>query len=59
MFSKDGEVVAEETNFHRILIGGDQLMVAWCRGAAAARSDHRISMECLCGLVSVSEDWAC
>ena len=29
-FSKDGEVVAEieDTNFHRILVGGDQLTVA-------------------------------
>ena len=58
-FSKDGEVVAEieDTNFHRILVGGDQLTVARCRGAAAARSDHRTSLECLRGVVPVSEDW--
>lgn len=58
-FSKDGDVVAEieDTNFHKILIGGDQLTVTRCRGAAAARSDHRTSLECLRGLVPVSEDW--
>ena len=58
-FSKDGEVVAEieDTDFHRILVGGDQLTVARCRDAAAARSDHRTSLECLRGVVPVSEDW--
>ena len=57
--SKDGEVVAEieDNNFHRILVGGDQLTVARCRGAAAARSDHCTSLECLRGVVPVSEDW--
>ena len=47
----------EDTIFHRILIGGDQLTVARCRGSAAARSDHQTALERLQGLKPVCEDW--
>ena len=58
LFSKHGDVTeVEDTNFHRILIGGDQLTTARCRGAVATRSDHRTFLERLHGLVPVTEDW--
>jgi len=47
----------EDFNFHKILLGGDQLTAARCRGAAAVRSDHRTSLERLDGMVPVCEDW--
>jgi len=47
----------EDNIFHRILIGGDQLTVARCRGSTAARSDHRTALERLEGLKPVCEDW--
>lgn len=36
-------VLLDDYNFHRILVGGDQLTAARCRGSAAARGDHRSS----------------
>lgn len=54
---EDGVTQLEDMAFHRILIGGDQLTVARCRGSAAVRSDHRTSTECLRGLTPISEDW--
>jgi len=55
---EDGEVQAfiGET-FHQILLGGDQLTVARCRGSAAARSDSDTRKQRLHGLIPVSEDW--
>ena len=50
-------VLLDDYNFHRILVGGDQLTAVRCRGSAAARSDHRTSLERLQGLTPVSEDW--
>ena len=54
---EDGVAELEDEDFHRILIGGDQLTVARCCGSAAVRSDHSTSRERLCGLTPVSEDW--
>ena len=54
---EDGVVELDDVDFHRLLIGGDQLTVARCRGSAAVRSDHSTSTECLRGLTPVSEDW--
>lgn len=54
----DGDpVLLDDFNFHRILLGGDQLTAARCRGSAAARGDHQTSLERLQGLTPVSEDW--
>lgn len=50
-------VEMEDKVFHRILVGGDQLTTARCRGSAAARSDHQTSLDHLKGLVPVTEDW--
>ena len=44
-------------NFHRILVGGDQLTAARCQGSTAACGDHGTSLQRLQGLVTVSEDW--
>jgi len=44
-------------NFHKILLGGDQLTAAWCRGGGAVQSDHRTSLEHLDGMMPVCEDW--
>ena len=43
--------------FHQILLGGDQLTAAHCRGRIAARCDDDRSKGCLRGLVPVAEDW--
>lgn len=43
--------------FHQILIGGDQLTAARCRGSIAARCDDDTRKGHLRGLVAVSEDW--
>ena len=43
--------------FHQLLLGGDQLTAACCRGSAAARCDSDTKMEHLYGLLPVSEDW--
>lgn len=53
----DEFVELEDSNFHRILVGGDQLTVARCRGSIAVRSDHRTSVDCLRGVTPVLEDW--
>ena len=54
---ENGVAELNDVDFHRLLIGGDQLTVARCRGSAAVRSDHSTSTERLCGLTPVSEDW--
>ena len=43
--------------FHQLLLGGDQLTAARCRGSAAARCDSDTKKERLYGLIPVSEDW--
>lgn len=43
--------------FHQLLLGGDQLTAARCRGSAAARCDSDTKKERLYGLMPVSEDW--
>lgn len=53
----DERVTIEDVNFHKILLGGDQLTAARCRGGAAVRSDHQTSLERLNGMVPVCEDW--
>ena len=53
----DKRVTIEDSKFHKILLGGDQLTAARCRGGAAVRSDHRTSLERLDGMVPVCEDW--
>jgi len=53
----DQRIAIEDLNFHKILLGGDQLTAARCRGGAAVRSDHRTSLERLDGMVPVCEDW--
>ena len=43
--------------FRQLLLGGDQLTAARCRGSAAARCDSDTKKERLYGLIPVSEDW--
>ena len=57
LHDNEDPVEMEDTAFHRILVGGDQLTTARCRGSAAARSDHQTSLERLKGVVPVTEDW--
>ena len=52
----DNELFLGET-FHQLLLGGDQLTAARCRGSAAARCDSDTKKSRLYGLVPVSEDW--
>jgi len=54
----NGEIFDQNNQFfHRILFGGDQLMVARARGAIAIRQDHDGSEQKLDGLLPVVEDW--
>ena len=57
LHDNEDPVETEDMVFHRILLGGDQLTVARCRGSAAARSDHQTSLDRLKGLIPVTEDW--
>ena len=47
----------EAETYHQILLGGDQLTAARCRGSIAARCDDDTSKGRLHGLVPVAEDW--
>ena len=47
-------VLLDDYNFHRILVGGDQLTAVRCRGSAAAHSDHQTSLERLQDSYSLS-----
>jgi len=50
-------VTKESFLFHRVLLGGDQLTIARCRGSIAARCDHPTLLERFRGIVPVTEDW--
>ena len=47
----------DDTRFHEILIGGDQLTVARVRGAQAIRDTHDKRVDRFEGLIPVVEDW--
>ena len=47
----------DNTTFHKLLFGGDQLTVACARGAIEFRSLHAKSLHCLEGVTPVVEDW--
>lgn len=47
----------DDTRFHELLIGGDQLTVARICGAQAIHATHDKHAECFEGLVPVVEDW--
>ena len=47
----------DNTWFHKLLVGGDQLTVARVRGATALRSAHSKSIHRLAGVTPVVEDW--
>ena len=53
---EENEEILGET-FHQLLVGGDQVTAARCRGSAAARCDMDTKTSRLYGLVPVSEDW--
>ena len=54
----DGDVQSFVSEiFYQLLLGGDQLTAARCRGSAAAQCDSDTKKERLYGLVPVSEDW--
>ena len=47
----------DNTGFHSILVGGDQLTVARARGGAALRASHSMAVHRLDGITPVVEDW--
>ncbi len=47
----------DKTEFHKILLGGDQLTVARVRGTVALRVTHDTAEEQLSGVLPVVEDW--
>lgn len=47
----------DRTEFHKLLMGGDQLTVARVRGTTALRMTHDTHLERLGGVVPVVEDW--
>lgn len=51
------QVTFDDTKFHEILFGGDQLTIARARGAQVMRSTHDSAVCRLEGLVPVIEDW--
>lgn len=51
------QVSFDDSKFHEILFGGDQLTVARARGAQVLRSTHDKAVSRLTGLVPVIEDW--
>ena len=49
--------VVDKTEFHKLLMGGDQLTVARVRGTIALRTTHDTPVERLGGVTPVVEDW--
>ena len=47
----------DKTEFHKVLVGGDQLTVARVRGTTALRVTHDTPLEHLSGVTPVVEDW--
>ena len=47
----------EDSDFYKVLFGGDQLTAARARGAAALRDSHDSSHDRLAGFEPVIEDW--
>ncbi len=55
---KDGTTrTIDRTEFHKVLVGGDQLTVARVRGTVALRATHDNAIEKLSGVLPVVEDW--
>ena len=51
------KIEVDNTNFHSILFGGDQLTVARIRGAKVLRDTHDTPTDRLEGVLPVVEDW--
>ena len=51
------EIEIDNTQFHPILFGGDQLTVARIRGTKVLRDTHDTPSERFEGIVPVVEDW--
>ena len=49
----------DDTRFHQVLVGGDQLTVARARGAQGGHAGHDTPLERLVGVIPVVEDWHC
>ncbi len=47
----------DNTRFHKILLGGDQLTVARVRGTQALRVSEEKAVDRLEGVIPVVEDW--
>ena len=47
----------DDSRFHSILFGGDQLTVARIRGAQSIRATHAKKVDRFEGIVPVIEDW--
>ena len=52
-----GEIEVDDTQFHPILFGGDQLTVSRMRGAQILRDTHDKATDRFEGIVPVIEDW--
>lgn len=55
---QDGSTrLVDDTHFHKLFLGGDQLTVARVRGTQSLRVTHDDSVERLAGIEPVIEDW--
>jgi len=52
-----GEVTLDDTHFHNILFGGDQLTAARIRGTKALRDTQYRRVDRFDGITPVIEDW--
>ena len=55
--SKTESIAQQHIQFHRILLGGDQLTVARTRGSQEAMANSSTAFKRLEGLIPVIEDW--
>ena len=56
--SVTNEVSGDEDHlYHKLLLGGDQLIIARSQSSIAIRADHDLAREHLEGLLPVVEDW--
>lgn len=50
-------MVFDDTRFHQVLFGGDQLTVAHMRGTQTLQDTQDKPVNCLEGVIPVVEDW--
>ena len=54
---KGDTVIEERAQFHKILVGGDQLTSARMRSAIKMKVNSQTDCKRLCGIIPVVEDW--